>query len=99
MLPSAVSVFLALKLTVVVPPVRFVVRMALLLPIEPLAVRLTVVALTIVPLRIEPPVLLTVKALPLVLTEPSSMSPTVLLTALAPTDVRLGRLVLPSTVM
>lgn len=99
MLPSARSVLVALRLTVVVPLASAVVRMALLLPIEPLAVRLTVVALLIVPLRIEPPVLLTVKALPLVLTVPSSMSPVVLLTELAPVETRLGRLVLPSTVM
>ncbi len=99
MLPSARSVLVALSVTVVVPPFRALVRMALLLPIEPFAVRSTVVALLIVPLRIEPPVLLTVKALPLVLTVPSSMSPAVLLTALAPLEVRLGRLVLPSTVM
>ena len=75
MLPVAPWAALAEAVSVVVPPPLAEVPMALVLPIEPLAVSATVVALAMAPLRMEPPWLLMPTALPPASMTPSAMSP------------------------
>ncbi len=84
MLPTAPWAALAEALSVVVPPPLAEVPMALVLPMEPLAVSATVVALASEPLRMEPPWLLMTTAWPPALMKPSAMSPSSLLSATPP---------------